>query len=293
MADTTFRFEAIGTQWVISIPLELSADASEELLAKVEKRIREYDHTYSRFRDDTLVSQMASSAGTYELPSDAAPLFELYKKVYDITGGKVTPLIGSVMEEAGYDKEYSLVPETLHTPPVWDDVLSFNGNTLTIKRPALLDIGAAGKGHLIDLVGDVLKQSGQHSFTIDAGGDIMHRSEARTPIQIGLENPNDTSEVIGAVTVGNESVAGSAGNRRAWGKYHHIIDPTTLESPVDILATWVIAESTLLADMLATCLFFISAATLAEHFVFQYIILSKDFSIEYSPDIKAEFYSGQ
>ena len=43
MADTTFRFEAIGTQWVISIPLELSADASDELLAKVEKRIREYD----------------------------------------------------------------------------------------------------------------------------------------------------------------------------------------------------------------------------------------------------------
>ena len=205
MADTTFRFEAIGTQWVISIPLELSADASDELLAKVEKRIREYDHTYSRFRDDTLVSQMASSAGTYELPSDAAPLFELYKKVYDITRGKVTPLIGSVMEEAGYDKEYSLVPKTLHTPPVWDDVLSFNGNTLTIKRPALLDIGAAGKGHLIDLVGDVLKQSGQRSFTIDAGGDIMHNSEEGTLVQIGLENPNDITEVIGVVTLGNES----------------------------------------------------------------------------------------
>ena len=290
MADTTFRFEAIGTQWAISIPFELTVGEREALLVHVEKRIREFDNTYSRFSDDTLVSQMARSTGVYELPSDAAALFELYKKVYDITGGKVTPLIGSMMEEAGYDKEYSLVPKTLHTPPMWDDVLSFNGNKLTMKRSALLDIGAAGKGHLIDLVGDVLKQSGQHSFIIDAGGDIMHRSEARTPIQIGLENPNDTSEVIGAVTLGNESIAGSAGNRRAWGKYHHIIDPVTLESPVDILATWVIAESTLLADMLATCLFFVPPETLLPHFAFTYIVLNKDFSLRHSPNMNAEFY---
>ncbi len=290
MAETTFRFEAIGTHWVISIPLEISVGTREGLLAKVEKRICEYDNTYSRFRDDTWVSQMARSAGVYELPSDGAALIELYKKVYDITGGKVTPLIGSVMEEAGYDKAYSLIPKKLHTPPAWQDAMSFDGHTLTMKRPALLDIGAAGKGYLIDLVGDVLKQNGQHAFTIDAGGDIIHRSEVGTSIQIGLENPNDISEVIGAVTLGNESICGSSGNRRAWGKYHHIIDPMTLESPTDVLATWVIAESTLLSDMLATCLFFVSAETLSYHFTFQYIVLGDDFSVTFTPGMKIELY---
>ena len=143
---------------------------------------------------------------------------------------------------------------------------------------------------MIDLVAEVLRKYNQHAFTIDAGGDIIHRSDVDTPIRIGLENPNDTTSVIGAVTLGNASICGSAGNRRAWGKYHHIIDPTTLESPTDILATWVIADSTLLADMLATCLFFVPAHTLLPHFAFEYIVLGKDFSVDYTPEIKAEFY---
>ncbi len=290
MGGTTFRFEAIGTMWVISTPHELSPLLADELLATILKRIHEYDDAYSRFRDDTLVSKMARSAGSYLLPLDGPKLFELYKRVHDITQGKVTPLIGSVMEEAGYDKEYSLTPKTLHTPPSWDEAMSLDGRMLTMKHPALLDVGAAGKGYLIDLVAEVLMENGQHSFTIDAGGDIKHLSETGIPLRIGLENPNDVSEVIGAVTLQNESICGSAGNRRAWGKYHHIIDPTTLESPRDILATWVIADSTLLADMLATCLFFVSPETLAGHFAFQYIILRNDFSIYYSPGIKAELY---
>lgn len=290
MAGTTFRFEAIGTPWLISIPRELSAASGEELLTKINDRIREYDNAYSRFRDDTLVTKMSLTRGVYELPLDAPKLLHLYKDVYDITGGKVTPLIGSVMEEAGYDKAYSLVPKTLHTPPSWDEAMSLDGCLLTMKRPALLDIGAAGKGYLIDLVADVLEKNDQHSFTIDAGGDIKHLSEDGAPLRIGLENPSDVSEVIGAVTLQNESIAGSAGNRRAWGKYHHIIDPQTLESPTDILATWVIADSTLLADMLATCLFFVPAEILSQHFTFQYIILDKDFSVTYTSGIKAELY---
>ena len=290
MPGTILQFEAIGTKWMFSFSSVLSSAVSDELLVKVQTRISAYDDVYSRFRDDTLVSKMAASAGDYELPPDGPKLFELYKKVYDITQGKVTPLIGSVMEEAGYDKEYSLVPKTLHVPPSWEEAMSLDGRMLTMKQSALIDIGAAGKGYLIDLVADVLRDAGQHSFTIDAGGDIVHKSETNTPLRIGLENPNDITSVIGSITLGNESIAGSAGNRRAWGKYHHIIDPMTLESPTDILATWVIADSTLLADMLATCLFFVPAEKLLGHFSFSYITLHKDFSVEYSPRIKAELY---
>ena len=290
MAATSFRFEAIGTAWNITIPAELEPAKHEALYQDITKRIREYDKAYSRFRDDSLISEMALHAGEYELPADAPPIFALYKKAYDLTGGKVTPLIGSVMEEAGYDKSYSLIPKTLHTPPSWEETMVIEGRKLTLKQPALIDIGAAGKGYLIDLVAGVILGHGQRSFTIDAGGDIIHRSETREVVRIGLENPSDVSEVIGAVTLGNESICGSAGNRRAWGKYNHIINPLTLESPGEILATWVIAETALLGDMLATCLFFVPPETLLPHFIFTYIVLNKDFSLRHSPGMNAEFY---
>lgn len=291
MTETRFQFEAIGTHWQIDIPEELSPSVFSAIENVILERIAVYDEAYSRFRDDTLVAKMAEREGVYELPDDAPPLFSLYEQVYSLTEGKVTLLIGKVMEEAGYDKEYSLISKKLHTPPTISEVFSRDGNILTMKKPALIDIGAAGKGYLVDLVGEVLEAQGVHSYTIDAGGDITHRSISVTPISIGLENPNNTSEVIGVVTLGNQSIAGSAGNRRAWGKFHHIIDPTTLESPTEILATWVVADTTLLADMLATCLFFVPASVLTPHFSFAYVILYKDFSIERSADLNAEFFS--
>jgi len=289
MTGTTFRFEAIGTHWNIELAETLDVTASSHLETIIMERIARFDKAYSRFRDDSLVAKMAKEAGDYLLPPDGPALFLLYERVYAITKGKVTPLIGSVMEEAGYDKAYSLTPREVHTAPRWEDALKFDGQILTLKQPALLDVGAAGKGYLIDLVGAVLTKEGHTIFTIDAGGDIIHRDK-EAMLRVGLEHPLDITKVIGVVELGNESICGSAGNRRTWDRFTHIIDPNTLTSPTEILATWVVAESTLLADMLATCLFFVPASELVSQFTFQYVVLHKDFSIEHSPTLRAEFY---
>lgn len=290
MTGTTFRFEAIGTHWRIQLFDVLTSEAGSLLLESVMERIRAFDFAYSRFRDDSMVAEMAKKEGLYRLPADGAALFFLYERVFAITKGKVTPLIGSVMEESGYDKTYSLTTKEMHVPPTWDEVLAFDGKDLTLKKPALLDVGAAGKGYLIDLVAAVLEKHGLHSYVIDAGGDIIHRNAGGQVTQVGLEHPLDISKVIGVVQLGNESICGSAGNRRAWGNFTHIIDPATLASPTEILATWVIADTTLLADMLATCLFFVSPDILLQHFSFQYVLIHKDLSLSFTPEITAEFY---
>ena len=287
---TTFAFEAIGTHWRIELTEELSALSASSLEKKIKERIDDFDRDYSRFRDDSLVAEMARKAGKYRLPDDGPALMLLYERVYDITNGKVTPLIGRVMEEAGYDKQYSLLPKEVHSPPAWDDVLIFDGSNLTLRKPALLDVGAAGKGYLVDLVARVIGGAGHDSFMIDAGGDIIHRDAIGAKLRVGLEHPLHLDKVIGVAELGDESICGSAGNRRAWDKYTHIIDPTTLASPRDILATWVVADTTLLADMLATCLFFVSPETLIPHFTFQHIILYKDLAVTRSSDVRVEFF---
>ena len=287
---TTFVFEAIGTHWRITLAEELTPSVSAALEKKIFERIDEFDRAYSRFRDDSLVAEMARKEGKYTLPDDGPLLILLYERVYDITKGKVTPLIGSVMEEAGYDKQYSLLPKEVHTPLAWEDALMFDGSNLTLRNPALLDFGAAGKGYLVDLVARVIEGECYGGLIIDAGGDIIHRGANGAKLRVGLEHPLDLAKVIGVAELGEESICGSAGNRRVWGEYTHIIDPTTLTSPRDILATWVVADTTLLADMLATCLFFVSPETLIPHFAFQHIILYKDLTVIHSSDAHVEFF---
>lgn len=282
----TFEFEAIGTQWRIEI--DSSADeSSSALVLRINERIHLFDIAYSRFRNDSLVAEMTSRAGTFKLPDDAPPMWNLYRDLYRITNGSFTPLIGSLLVDAGYDHIYSLVPKKLRTPPAWDDVIEGDAPQITLKRPALFDFGSIGKGYLIDLIGEIIEDSGIQNYTINAGGDIRHRGE---PIRIGLENPSNFEEAIGIADLSNASLCGSSGSRRKWAGFHHIMDPRTLASPNHILASWVSAPTTIIADAIATCLFLVPAETLKPHFDFEYAILRPGNSIESSRGFPGEFF---
>ncbi len=282
-----WSFEAIGTQWWIGV-YQTVADRTGLQLA-VAERIEQFDKTYSRFRADSLVTRIASKSGNYKFPKDSEKLFGLYRKLYDVTKGAVTPLIGQTLSDAGYNASYSLQPKQLVTPPLWDSVMQFKDRELATSQPVLLDFGAAGKGYLVDLIGEVLQSHKVEQYCIDAGGDMLYHS-GNAQMQIGLEHPTEPGQVIGVAELQNQALCGSAGNRRAWAGYHHILNPFTLHSPSDILAVWVVANSVLLADGLTTALFF-AKPDILQSFMFSYVIVYADQSVVYSDDFSGEIYT--
>lgn len=285
--ENEISFEAIGTKWVIDC--FDSSTGREKLESLILQRIEEFDKTYSRFREDSIVSEIADKAGTYIFPPDSRELFSLYDTFHKVTNGAFTLLIGNTLSEAGYDASYSLTPKKINKVPDPSSVFSWDYPVLSVKKPYILDFGGLGKGYLIDIIAKLLIKQGIKSFCIDAGGDIYcHNLEK--PMKIGLENPNDFKQVIGVVEINNKSICASSGNRRKWDRYHHIIDPTTLRSPDKILASWVIAKDAITADGLATCLFFISPEKLVKYFQFDYLILNPDFTFKKSKNFSAELF---
>ena len=284
----TFDFEAIGTRWRIDIDEPLSDGAREDLRRRILDRIAAFDKDYSRFRQDSLVAEMARRAGTYDLPADAEPMITLYKHLYDLTKGAMTPLVGQLLSDAGYDAAYTLKPGELKTPPRWEDVLDYAFPKLTLKRPALLDFGAIGKGYLIDIVGGLLREAGLRSYCVDAGGDILYREPDGKPLRVGLEDPSDPGKVIGVAEIADRSICGSAGNRRKWDRFHHIMDPHTLSSPRHISAVWTVASTTIKADALATALFFVRPDALLRYYDFEYVIFFPDRTASVSPGFPGE-----
>jgi len=284
----TMKFEGIGTKWQIDLYSPMSDAEYGYLQTVVQKRVEQFERLYSRFRFDSFTNVTLNQMGTFTLPSDAEPLFSLYHSLYRITNGAFTPFIAQVLIDAGYDANYSFKTGTLHKPPRWDDVMDYDYPKITIKKPEALDFGAGGKGYLIDIVSDLIKEYGGHEFCIDAGGDI--RYESPKPLRVGLENPNDMSQAIGIATIANTSLCASSGSRRTWGKFHHIINPHTLASPERVIASWVLAKNTILADALATCLFLVDPSTLLPHFSFEYLVLFSDSSFEKSLTFPAELF---
>ncbi len=283
-------FDAIGTAWTIEIYSPCNNRQVAALRQRVLDRIAAYDAHYSRFRDDSLVAAMAAKAGTYMLPDDARPLFDIYQQLYTLSDGAVTPLIGQTLSDAGYDARYSLQPKAVHAPPAWDAVLVYRYPHLELKRPALLDVGAAGKGYLVDIIAAVLEAEGVKAYCVDAGGDMLYRMPDARPLRVGLEHPDNLGQIVGVASISNQSLCGSAGNRRAWGEYHHIIDARTAVSPRHIKAVWVTAPSGLVADALTTALFFVPARTLASVFAFEYAIVYDDYALEQSAGFRADFF---
>lgn len=287
MPQHIFSFPAIGTHWAIELQTNLpKSEIEKEILSRIE----EFDRTYSRFRKDSLVWQISKEPGKYKFPPDSREMFNLYEKLYQITGGSFSLLIGSALSEAGYDAEYSLTPKKINKLPKPEEIYSFDYPVLTVKKPHILDFGGVGKGYLIDIISNLLIENGINSFSIDAGGDIYCQGMEK-PLRVGLENPKDEKQVIGVVEIMDKSICASSGNRRKWKEFHHIFDAKTLKPSNKIIGSWVIAENALIADAIATCLFLIPAEKLLKYFNFEYLILNPDFTVQKSNGFKAELFT--
>ncbi|MDB5187185.1 MAG: FAD:protein transferase [Candidatus Saccharibacteria bacterium] len=278
-------FAAIGTTWQIE-SLEPLGNA---LLSDIKDCIEQFDKTYSRFRPDSLVSAVANQAGTYVFTDDSIELMQFYRALYDITDGNVTPLIGSTLVNAGYDADYSFEQKKQIALPTWDKAMSWQGATVTTYQPINIDIGAAGKGYLIDKISRLLQLHDIDEYVIDASGDLLHKGMSENIV--GLEHPYDATKIIGTVEIQNASICASASNKRVWGDgMHHIFDPYTMQPVRAIVATWAIGENAMIADGIATALFFTSPEKLLEKFDFHYLRMHDDGSVDYSSEFMGELF---
>jgi len=290
-----FTFSAIGAGWEILTEEPVGQKVREAVLARVEA----YDRTYSRFRPDSLVAAMATApaGGEFVFPADAVPLFDLYDKLHAATDGAVDPLVGRDLEQLGYDASYTLrpLPQDMRAAErmgraSWAVDVKREGRVLRTRRPVVVDVGAAGKGQLVDLVTELLLGSGIDRCTVDASGDLRHRGG--DVLRVGLEHPAEPGHVVGVVRLRDRALCASATNRRAWGDgLHHVIDPRTGAPERGVLATWAIADQAMLADGLATALFFTPGAGLQRSFDFTWAQMLADHTMHRSSDLEGELFT--
>ncbi|AXT83777.1 FAD:protein FMN transferase [Aeromicrobium sp. A1-2] len=282
-----WQFEAIGTAWQVDTPEPIVVDVMAEVLDRIER----FDQAWSRFRADSLVCDIARSPGAWAMPEEADHLLTFYDELHGLTDGGVNPLIGRTLADLGYDASYSLVASTSPAGvPAWDTI-SWDPPTLTTIEPVVLDVGAAGKGLLVDLVSSILGR-GLEQFTVNASGDIYHRGTSA--LRVALEDPRDPAMAIGVAELqADVALCASATNRRAWGEgLHHVLDARTGRPTHDVVATWVVvAQSCMLADGLATAHFLAEPSVLMGRFEHEFVRMYADGRLEWSPSFPGEVFA--
>lgn len=285
-----WEFDALGTGWTVTTAEPLSAQTRTAVTAELDR----FDRYWSRFRASSTVSEMARCPGAYPVAVDDQPLVDWYRRLYDATGAAVTPMIGQTIADAGYDADYSLNPRgTIAAVPAWDDVLDARPGELLLHRPALIDVGAAGKGFAVDRIAAIVGAA-HDDVIVDGSGDLVV-SPRQTPVRVALEHPADPTRAIGVAELTSGAICASAANHRAWAAdWHHIIDPRTAAPARDVIATWAIADTALIADGLATALFFVSADELRRALPdvsFTYVVVRSDGRLTASADAGLEVFT--
>lgn len=254
--------------------------------ATIAQRIDRFDRDWSRYRDDSLVARIARTPGRYRLPDDARALLALYAELYAATAGRVSPLVGGALGSAGFGPRLANASAAI---PSWDDALAWDGEHLETLRPLVLDVGAAGKGHLVDLVSGLLTDAGIPRHVVDGSGDLRIRD---VPMRVALEHPADPTKAVGVAELSDGALSASAGNRRRFADgRHHVLDAITGLPARDVVATWAVAPDDLSADGAATALFFDTDPAWFERREVEWVRMLSDGTLQASRGFPGEVFA--
>lgn len=279
---TGLEFEGLGTKWTILLDHEVPGTLKPE----IQEIIIAFENQYSRFKATSEISQLKYATSPYPLTSELEDLLSLGLKLQRLTLGHFNLNIESLLSGVGYDSAYSFSPdERLLKLPLTSFTLK--NHQLIFDTPPRLDLGALGKGYLIDKIGKFLTAQGFKYFLIDGGGDLFGTSKQdHSPWKIALEHPTNPAQAIGSLTLHNQAIATSSSAKRKFKDFHHLLNPITKRPVNRLLSISILSSQAFRADALATALF-ISPTNiwpeLVKEFNFDYLAIYPDFQVSHTP----------
>lgn len=292
-----FSFEAFGTSLSISVLDTLAPIMQEKIKTEILDFTYWFDETFSRFKQDSLITNMSRIEGIYEVPRMLVEMLKIYKQFEHITHGAMNPLIGNAISDLGYDANYTLRRKPFIRPtPKFNDALKIiSESKIELKEKVLIDIGALGKGFWVDEIGKILDKNKITNFIVNGSGDILYRATTKNPLTISLEDPDNSGKFLGQTKIINGAICGSGIGKRNWTmqdneNLHHVINANNGTPTEGIASVWIIAKTATIADALATAAFFVDPEILLENFEFEYYIYYTNKKALYSRDFFAIHY---
>ena len=198
------------------IKIIVYSDNKEKAMESIEKafnEIQRIDEKYNSKSEGSLIYNLNNSDNkTVKLDEEGIKLFEGVNKAYELSGHKYDVTIAPLLELWGFTDEAMELPglklptkEELEFTKTFVDygkVKISDDGTLTMESPVKeIDTGSFLKGYAISRAKEVLKDEGIKSafITSISSIDLIGTKPDNKPWKIGLQNPQNPSDMIGIV----------------------------------------------------------------------------------------------
>jgi thiamine biosynthesis lipoprotein len=235
------------------------------LVDRAVQRISDLEQRWSRFLDDSEISELNRNAGTFvPVSSETVTLIERALEAWRLSGGAFDPTVLGAMLRAGYDRPFDQLgqaPPGRNRPGNLLDAgtadIAIRGSSVRLPAGTGFDPGGIGKGLAADLVCSELVEAGADGACVNLGGDVrvMGRGPAGGGWTIAVEHPWSPLP-IAVLGLAGGAVATSTTLRRRWEldgeTRHHVIDPQTGQpSDTDLTLATVVAGEAWVAEVMA------------------------------------------
>jgi FAD:protein FMN transferase len=284
--------EARWETWSTSVVLRLTDPRGlAPARIAVERELDAIDRACSRFRSDSEIARVNTSAGRAVRVSPLlGEAMALALRAARLTDGDVDPTVGQALVLAGYDRDWPLLEHAAADSPAqepsahkrpsaptvvaravcgWRSV-TFDSSGRTVRIPAgfAIDLGATAKAWAADRAAQAAARAANCGALVAIGGDIATSGGAPAhgwAVHVTDDHRADHHAPGQTVTIHSGGLATSSTAVRRWrhaGRtMHHIIDPTTGAPARDTWRTVSVAAASCADANIATTSALIRAAT--------------------------------
>jgi thiamine biosynthesis lipoprotein len=249
-SDRTAIWQALGTTAVLRLAQVGTAETLHDAKATVAGELDAIDRACSRFRADSDLSRCNAAAGKAVVVDRLLlEALEVALRAAETTDGLVDPSVGTALELAGYDRDWSLLQQRARVPagsavPIkiaacraagWRGVQLDRARSLVMVPTGVkLDLGATAKAWAADRAAATAFQQTGMGALVALGGDVATAGPPPSDgwrIRVADDHRASPSAPGQTVAIHDGGLATSSVTVRRWNKgdteMHHIVDPAT------------------------------------------------------------------
>ncbi len=258
--------------------VELTAVAPNEMLAQAAltagfQEVRRLERLLSTWIETSEISRVNQAAGQ-EPVGVSEETFVLLKRALEVTAyteGGFNIAIGPAARlwnipeapRVPSDMELEIAAQYVDAHHIHLDPLR---HTVFLEKPGMrIDVGGIGKGVAAEKAAAVMREIGATGGLVAVAGDfrVFGKRADGTAWPVGIRHPRRDGAILATLDSTDEAISTSGDYERFFLqndiRYHHILDPSTLQPARLCQSVTVVAPDATWADALATGLFVMGA----------------------------------
>lgn len=232
-----FSFKAMGSFCEIQL-FDESRIRAKNVVTQLTDEVARLEKKYSRFREDSLLSKINSSAGNklgFAIDIETQSLFDHAQNCFEQSNGLFD--ISSAALNQIWDFKKALVPSQAQIDAARAHVglkkISCKDSHIHLPRNMQIDFGGIVKEYTADSVARLARSLGVEHGLVNLGGDfsVIGAQPENKSWAVGISSPDSTERIMAKIDLTKGGLASSGDYERFFmhegRRYSHILNPKT------------------------------------------------------------------